>query len=274
MNPLAELFPSVGVPDEATATCFRRSYAILIMPRSGSTMLARTLLVSGVFGDPDEWFNCDPGSAAANYVAEGRGDTLHSYVSHTQEKTTGANGVFGVQLSFEQLASLKALIPLERVIGPHACWFFLRRRNLVAQAISGWKATASGRYHSYQEARVEATYDADAIARIARALVASEQASCEFFRERKLWPIELYYEDIVDEAYSIAVFRNALQIYGEAEADEPARATYPITKIATSENLRWEESFRRDRSDVLAELERKRPRILVPFPADASSSQP
>src|SRR5438045_4634565 len=84
VNPLAELFPNIGEPDNATATRFRRSYAILFMPRSGSTMLARTLLVSGVFGDPDEWFNGEPGSVAADYVAEGRGDTFYSYVSHIQ----------------------------------------------------------------------------------------------------------------------------------------------------------------------------------------------
>jgi trehalose 2-sulfotransferase len=274
VNPLAELFPTVGVPDETTATCFRRSYAILIMGRSGSTMLGRTLLMSGLFGDPDEWFNCDPGSVAADYVAEGRGETFYSYLSHIQETTTGTNGVFGVQLSFEHLDYLEDLVPLSHVFGPQACWFFLRRRNLVAQAISAWKATASGRYHSYQEARAEAPYDADAIANHARDFVTCEQASVEFFRQKGLWPIELYYEDIVDEDFSIALFRNALQIYGEAETDKPARETYPVTRIATSENSRWEDLFRSDRRDYLAELERERPRILVPFPADTSPGRP
>jgi LPS sulfotransferase NodH len=192
-------------------------------------------------------------------------------VSHIQETTTGANGVFGVQLSFEQLEFLKALVPLEHVIGPDARWFFLRRRNLVAQAISAWKATASGRFHSYQEARAEAPYDADAIARRARALVTWEQGSFEFFRESGLSPIELYYEDIVDEGFALTLFRNALGIYGDAETDKPARQTYPITKIATSENLRWEESFRSDRRDFLTELESERPRILTPSPADTPS---
>jgi LPS sulfotransferase NodH len=269
VNELGELFPSVGVPDDTTATYFRRSYAILIMPRSGSTMLARTLLVSGLFGDPDEWFNYDPVSVAANYGAEGPGNTLYSYVSHIQRTTSGANGVFGVQFSFEQLAFLKALVPLSHVVGPRACWFFLRRRNLVAQAISAWKATASGRYHSYQEALAEAPYDADSIAQHARDLVKWERASFELFRKLGLRPIELYYEDVVDEGFAIAQFRNALQIY-DAETDKPARETYPITKIATSENLRWEESFRSDRADILAGLESERPRILLPVPSDSS----
>ncbi len=232
-------------------------------------MLARTLLVSGLFGDPDEWFNCDPGSVAANYVAEGRGNTLYSYVFHIQGTTTGANGVFGVQLSFEHLERLKPIIPLEDLVGPRACWFLLRRRNLVAQAISACKATATRRFHSYQEATAEATYEPDNIARMARALVTWEKGAFEFFRDRGLWPIELYYEDIVDERFSIALFRNALQIY-DAEAESPARETYPVTKIGTSENLLWEESFRSDRADFLAALERERPRILVPLPSDVS----
>jgi len=269
VNPLAELFPDIGVPD-AAATPFRRSYVILLMPRSGSTMLARTLLLSGLFGDPDEWFNGDPGSVAANYVAEERGNTFYSYVSHIHETTTGANGVFGVQLSFEHLVHLDALTPLSHVVGPQACWFLLRRRNLVAQAISAYKAVATGQYHSYQEARAEATYDANVIADTIAAFVDWELGAFQFFRERGLWPIELYYEDIVDEAFSIALFRNALQIYDDLEADTPARQTYPITKIATSENLRWEETFRSQYAKFLVEIERKRPRILIPFPGTSA----
>jgi LPS sulfotransferase NodH len=268
VNPLAELFPSVGVPDETIATHFQRSYAILIVPRSGSTFLARTLLVSGMFGDPDEWFNYDPGSVAANYAAEGPDRTLYSYVSHIQETTTGANGVFGVQLGVSQLEFLRPLVPLEHVLGPRPCWFFLRRRNLVAQAISLYKARTTGRFHSYQDVRAEAGYDADAIAGTARSLVTEEQKAVTFFRESGLWPIELYYEDIVDESFTMALFRNALQIHGEPEIDGATRNTYPVEKMATAGSSRWEESFRSERGDYLEGLERERPRILVPFPPD------
>jgi LPS sulfotransferase NodH len=268
VNRLAEIFPSVGLPDDTTATPFIRSYALLIIPRSGSTFLSRSLLASGLFGDPDEWFNDDPGSVAAKFVAEGRGSTLYSYISYVHETTTGSNGVFGVELSVEQLQALNALVPLPHVVGTSALWFFLRRRNLVAQAISAYKADATGRFHSYQEVRVEATYDADAVAAKARHIVRLEQEAFEFFSERELFPIELYYEDIVDEGFTMALFRNALQIYGEAETDTAIRPTYPVEKIATPENSQWEESFRSDRRDFLAGLERERPRILVPFPSD------
>ncbi len=269
-NPLAEIFPNVGAPDDTTATRFRRSYVLLIIPRSGSTFLSRTLLASGLFGDPDEWFNYDHGSVAANYVAEGRGNTLYSYVSYVHETATGANGVFGVELSWEQLRFLNAIIPLPHVIGPRACWFFLRRRNLVAQAISIYKANATGQFHSYQEVRTEATYDPDAVADAARYIVMWEQAACEFFSRQSLWPIELYYEDIVDDAFTISLFRNALQIYDEADPDKTIRPTHAVERIATAENSQWESAFRSDRADYLEGLERQRPRILVPFPADTS----
>lgn len=267
MNRLVEIFPEVGEPDDTTATCFQRSYALLIIPRSGSTFLSRTLLASGLFGDPDEWFNDDLDSVAANFVKEGRGTTFYSYIAHVHETRTGANGVFGVQLSVEQLHALNTLVPLPHVVGPRACWFFLRRRNLVAQAISDYKANTTGRFHSYQDAQAEATYDPDALAAKARHIVALEQEAFTFFGEQGLWPIELYYEDIVDEGFTMAFFRNALQIYGEAGTDTTIRPTYPVEKLATPENARWEKSFRSDRRRVLAEIERERPRILVPFPS-------
>lgn len=253
-NPIADMFSQLGTGRVVPACESRLSYVILFMPRSGSTFLTHTLRHAGILGDPDEWFNYDRDAVARLAAVEDGVDSLYSYISWVRRTATSPNGVFGLEISVPQLQYLTALVPLDHVVGSHARWFLLRRRNLVAQAISLYIANSTGRFHSYQDAPADPVYDAEEIETAAAQIVQWEHAAVEFFQARALWPVALFYDDIFDEAKTVALFRNVLQPDGEHTS-----GVNPIMKVGTSLNASWEARFRSERAQRLAELTAQRP---------------
>ncbi|MFO1060277.1 MAG: Stf0 family sulfotransferase [Dongiaceae bacterium] len=167
-------------------------YAICTTPRSGSHFLALMMKNTGLFGCPLEYFH---GEYLPIWRRRAEAEGFGSVIRFLEGRRTGANGRLGIKID---RASLPATVA---EIGPgflRGDWrfVFLRRRDLLAQALSWTAAAQTGAWKSDWARRGAAAYSRHEIAwRVG--LAARQNASWQqFFAERGQVPLELVYEDV------------------------------------------------------------------------------
>ena len=116
-------------------------YAILITPRSGSTLLSEIIGSTGMLGYPIEYFVPDVVRAISLTFS----DLFSSYEDLICSGFKSRNGVFGLEIEGERFFSERALLSDLRN------WrlIYLTRYNILAQAISNAFAIRSGTWHSF-----------------------------------------------------------------------------------------------------------------------------
>ncbi len=125
------------------ATLPDKVFMIACAQRVGSTLLALSLWKRGVFGAPMSYFN--PWTMQS-YQKRFKFSTDREYVDFLQSTRTSPNGVFAYKMGATHWCGLQTEAPyLASRIRANAA-IFLRRRNVVAQAISQYKAFAAGDY--------------------------------------------------------------------------------------------------------------------------------
>ena len=236
-------------------------YGIICTARSGSTFLTHELGRRKVFSLPDEWFNWD--SKPAHYQ-EGRG--FLEYLRHTVRTHRSETGAFGFEINWLQLGAMNGVCELQAVFPHRIVWFFLRRRDIVAQAVSLVIAAQTEIYHSYQlktvdpASRPAPSYDPARISNVIREIIRQERMVDRWCASKSITPIPLYYEDITsDPERTVAIFANALRIWDTSS--RPGRN--PISKLGSQINEEFRDRFRLDNRQMLAELEVQRPGIWV-----------
>lgn len=232
-------------------------YGILFTARSGSTFLTHELSRRQRYSTPHEWFNWNAGEANDDPKTD-----ILSFMRQLIDAQRAYTGAFGFEINWIQLAAMRDVTEIQNYFAHRIIWFVLRRRDIVAQAVSLVIANQTKLFHSYQlknsdtETRPEPVFDADAIERTIREFVRQEKKLDEWCREQFVAPIPLYYEDITaDPARSVAIFANALRIWDARESTE----TNPIRKIGSGVNLEFAERFRSQKADLMASLEAERP---------------
>lgn len=263
-NAFRELFPNY------------RPYIIIIIPRSGSTWLTEQARLSDRLGTPQEWFNeefilgheyvldCPPPKALQI-------NDINTYLQHSLRATASPEGNTGLQLSRSHMEWLCEATDNPAKLFRGMPFFYLRRRNLVAQAISLYRSAESGYYHSYQpEAKRRAfdstSYDPDKI-----------QDTVTFLQRNEIWfewmlqrlgitPYRFTYEDLLhDMPTTLSWMYQTLT--GKAL---PATATRngAVSRLADGRSAEWEVKFRESRADYMAGCEAARP----PFRTDTRLS--
>ena len=238
------------------------SYTIWFSQRTGSTLLCKTLEATGIAGTPREWFNCKPDLLEdihqTNYAE------LQAYL---WKLGTTANGVFGINHSFyephfsqltETLRKFPAC-PTEETsrtkiwghIFPNHRHIFMTRRNKIRLAVSWWRAIQSGEWHlSADEQRkpidLSNAYSYDAIHHLYNECSMREAGIQEFFTEGSIAPLNIFYEDFVQE-YEKTV-RTILD-YLELDSRSIAIAPPALTKTADAVYEEWVQRFREERQN-------------------------
>jgi LPS sulfotransferase NodH len=242
------------------------SYAILFVARSGSTWLADLLSRQLDLGKPREYLNI---SMVGRFAAEMNAGTVADYLALLRRKRITANGVFGIKVDIHQLSTLIAEFPFADAFHGHV-WFYLRRRNFVAQAISQYKTAVSGIHHrrrndppaerlrlEREHARIP--YDCDAIAANLGGIVAAEKRGERLIAEFAIQPTRLIYEEMLaarpDQVVGV-VRRQVLSNVPPVEAHVPSSN---IEKIGDLRSQDFEERFRRDEALLIRRLEAERP---------------
>ena len=191
------------------------SYTIWFSQRTGSSLLCQALESTGIAGTPREYFNCNP-----HLLADFHQTNYADLQAYLWKLGTTANGVFAINHSFyqphfsqliETLRKFPACPPEEtrqtkiwEHIFPNHRHIFMTRRNKVRLAISWWRAIQSGEWHiSTGEHRkpvdLSNAYSYDAINHLYNECSMREAGIQEFFAEGSIIPLNIFYEDFVQE---------------------------------------------------------------------------
>jgi LPS sulfotransferase NodH len=204
-----------------------------------------------------------------------------SYIRKTVIDYRSPHGIMGVQLSAHQTRCLGEMAQERRRLLGCVTPFYLRRRNLVAQGISLYKSMAAGVFHSYQTAAAReqlqtVAYDAEAIRTCCSQLLADELYFDALFERTGIRPLQFTYEDLVVDPSAVLTWM-ARTVDPAAPGPILARSQ-SVKKLGNWTSFGWEQRFRKDRADFLAEVERWRPRVLSDAPTapchDEASQEP
>lgn len=231
-------FPPRGGPPVLT-------YMLASVPRTGSTYLSHLLWRTGCLGAPLEYLNFDP--AGPYGFAHASASQQQSLWRSVLRRRTSPNGVFGVKCFPQQLHQLQQANP-ELLSGVFSALFsnrhppqvvWLGRRDADRHAISYARAILSGVWRKEQEsgggARVD--YSGIAIERARRILDGQAAAWEEMFRDLRIEPLRLWYEDVVaapGEAAQRVADHLGIPLRPEAAIDVPM-----IERQAQADSEEW-----------------------------------
>ena len=238
----------------------RSSYTIWFSQRTGSSLLCTAIESTGIAGRPREWFNSPPDLLGTYRKAD------HAELQEYLWKLgTTDNGVFGINHSFyephftqliETLRKFPACLPTatkrtavwEQVFPNHR-HIFMTRRNKIRLAVSWWRAIQSGEWHlpvNEQRKPVDLSnaYSFDAINHLYNECSMREAGIQEFFAEENITPLNIFYEDFVQN-YEGTV-RTILD-YLELDSQSAAIAPPALTKLADDISEEWVQRFREER---------------------------
>ena len=184
-------------------------YTIAFTIRTGSSLLCDYLTAAGL-GQPSEYFQFPFGVANARHYRQLNvqpGD----FVSYLRQLFAhrAQNGFFGVKLTWEHQAVLveEARKHWDGIRGlddlfPGNRWVYLRRRDKIGQAISGWRAMKSGKWHSSdiiaaQDAKPE--YGFHEILNVLFLLLNDEYHWDNYFGLNRIEPQIIFYEDFQND---------------------------------------------------------------------------
>lgn len=176
--------------------CAPRGYAICTAPRSGSNWLGQLLQSTGVLGTPLEYFN---GPARRILDDPTYPDDPNRQVERILTMGRTPNGVYALKIFANQFRAIESHIRLTRAL-PNLQFVFLRRRDVLGQAISWSRALQTNQYRSTQPVSGPATYDRGAIAERLRVIVEEYALWQSYFARNGLSPIEVSYEDLPQTA--------------------------------------------------------------------------
>lgn len=184
--------------------------------RCGSTMILEDMRNTDVLGQPEEWFiPWDPDKEDANWKAALQG---------VKKRATGANGVMSIKVMANQLADIEACLRdfLKPPPGPlffrfhktfeNASWVWLKRQDIVAQAVSRIMAQQTGVSHATdgtehfagklmrggdrESYNAKANYNYEAILKECTSITLENLAWQRFFETFDITPLTFNYEDV------------------------------------------------------------------------------
>jgi LPS sulfotransferase NodH len=213
--------------------------------RSGTWFLAHLLHSTGVVGLPNEWFH--PGDVAT-FMKEWGVSTYREYLARVLEAGTAPNGVFASKLMWNYFEDFQ--FEIRRVTGnyeasditliqsvfPRPRFVWIRREDVIAQAVSWSKASQTDQYGAGQARTGEPVYnfeEIDALVALARFHNGSWQ---RWFAANGIEPFELSYERLRDDPVGLT-----LEILAFAELDPlPGVTITPLYERQADEiNAEW-----------------------------------
>ena len=227
------------------------TYMLATVPRTGSSWFSHLLWETGCLGAPLEYLNFEAGP----YVfANGAPPLQEQLWRSVQRRRTTPNGVFGFKAFPMQLEALQEVNPglLKTVMaavmaGAPPRIVYLQRRDRVAHAVSYARATLSGVWRAEQEAGQSAQpeYSQDDLVGAERMIDLHQGAWEAMFRDLRLTPLRLWYEDVVaDPAGAVGQVATYLGVM----LDPAAAIDVPkVRKQDETHALRWAEKWAEER---------------------------
>ncbi|MFD2845195.1 Stf0 family sulfotransferase [Paracoccus cavernae] len=239
-------------------------YSILFTPRSGSSWLTSILTQTKAMGTPSEWFN--PELMKSSSQAKGARD-LDQFVGAISRHDIHGN-TFGFEITHHQLRAVFGSDQKFMAYFPNALFFWLIRKDIVAQGVSldkmvQTKISHASNYDASEIAKSDRSYDYDAdrirswISHIHAAELASEKMIADF----NLAPVRLSYEQITKagEQKVVELFAAKLGLEGFAAKDV---SSSDHRKIGTEKNDAFSERFREENKEFMDQIDAERAEML------------
>ncbi len=197
---------SPPLPERPAQT--RSSYFVCGTPRSGTWLLCGLLASTGVAGRPHEWFWRDTEDVNRRAWGVSR---FSDYVARVRDAGTTPNGVFAAKLMWGYFEGLLARLgePGDDVLSaierhfPRPRFVWVRREDVVAQAVSWAKAIQTGLWHHWDTPgpHADPVYDGEQIAALAREAAEHDAAWLRWFAAHEVQPLTVRFEDLVADPF-------------------------------------------------------------------------
>jgi LPS sulfotransferase NodH len=223
----------------------RSRYMIAMTPRSGSTYLCDLMSQINRFGRPNELINQD---GVPRIMKDSPGRNPDEYIRNVMRDRQTENGVSGLKASWFQFENFMNSMNDQAYLSGFK-YIYLTRRNLAAQAVSLYKATSTGVFHTDTQhggdvmEKFEALeYDYDSIKYWHEHIVVQEKGWQNYFYENRIYPLCISYEDIEENVLKV------MQRIAVYVGDEPNTVYMPIEqsifkKISDHRNGQWTRRF-------------------------------
>jgi LPS sulfotransferase NodH len=238
------------------------SYLICATPRTGSSLLCGLLESTGVAGHPQSWFRRqDEREFAASWGIANPSDGTFGYADYFRAAAAAgstANGVFAARIMWgtmdEVTAHLAPVYPghaesgvglLNAAFG-RARFVYLRRGDVIAQAVSLLRAEQTGVWFETaderQEPAGEPDFDFSQVRELVRLIEDHNAAWEQWFAAEGIQPYPVLYEELDADPV-----RTAAGVLGFLGLDLPAgrEITVRHKRLADELNAQWIESYRR-----------------------------
>lgn len=236
-----------------------RDFVIMFTARTGSSWLTDVCEATRFLSKPDECFN-PTFMPKMTHILGAR--NMREYVEMLRRRRN-TKGLCGFEVTYGQL---RATFESEDDFWQYfsgAQYFWLMRRDIVAQAISLAKMVTTGISHSVHtdSATVAETdrhfpYDAEMIGHWLRHILDDEQSTASFFHRFGIRPTAFSYEGMMARgaAETTNFLAAELGLSDRALPDLQSRHQ----RIATATNRDYADRFRRDAVEFLREVEAER----------------
>lgn len=239
----------------------RVRYILAALPRSGSTLLGRTLWGTGLAGAPaeylnpvnmsdfyDRWGSFSLPALVKRILDEGlrtysslKHLPLERYLELLMRHRTSPNGVFGTKVHYHQITGLlERRVELDELLDEPKYLQILRRDHL-RQAISHLRAEQTNQWSAGKEAEAEPRYDFEALRRKLTGIGVREEEWNRYFAARGIEPFRTTYEELIaDFEGTIRAILDFLEIdHGGVDIGAP-----PMQKQADELTEEWVERYR------------------------------
>jgi len=225
-----------------------RGYLICATPRTGSTYLCELLASTGQLGKPEEYFNT---VGRRKHTNPNYPKNPLAQVEIARSAGATPNGIYGVKIMPLQYRKARKRVDLFDAL-PNLQFLRIRRRDLLGQAISMWRAQQTGQYVASHRVRTTPLYDAQKIRDYLDAVRDMDASWDELMRERGVRPLTFDYEDVVRDPQ--AAVDQVAALMGLATPLPIDRALVKITVQRDHESDDWRRRFLADTGEEFRHL--------------------
>ena len=233
-----------------------KTYVIVFSARSGSTWLTSILSKTEALGYPEEYINPDFIRDVAQFLNT---TDPSDFLEILKRRRKTKNEIFGIECRAVDILCIGEDL-FFKSFDKKTIFFNLWRKNIVAQAISLYRAVTTGRFHSNdgKQEQTLASYNAQAIKAWLEHIAEEENSNISMLEKQNKPFTNLCYEVIVkDRSGTIRLFADKLGVKMESfEIDNSENED--VQKIGDSWNVEAERCFRSEHPDFLARIERNR----------------
>ena len=233
-----------------------RRYVIVFSPRSGSSWLARLLSSTERLGFPEEYINPEFVVEVARFLDA---NEPNRFLDALVRRRKSENSVFGIKARALDV-DLFGAEPFRYCFGQHTIFFHLWRRNLIAQAVSLYRAVETGRYHSTDASNVgPPAYNSDAVLVWMDQIAAIENANVKLLHQLGIGPRLICYEELIGKRQrALDLFSRVLAVPlpTNQRADDPAADD--LVGVSDAWNVAAEDRFRREQPGLVQMYEERR----------------